>query len=186
MFKENKYMKKEKLRIIKVNPNYIEYLRKFDSKVQFNQIELKKDNKPFLGVLFSIHNKKYYVPISSANTKEKLKVIYDKYKQIGKSPIDIIFITDKSKKLLSVLNLNNMIPIVESSIIEYDITKDKNASLLMKEYKYCEKNKKEIKNRAIKIYNIVRLHNSQSLEKRCCNFELLEKKSEDKFKCIKI
>ncbi len=69
-------MLKEKLRIIKIDPEYIEYLRKFDSKVQFNKAELNKQNKPFVGVLFSINDRKYYVPISSANKKTKLNKIY--------------------------------------------------------------------------------------------------------------
>lgn len=178
-------MVKGKLKIIRVKPDYIQYLRKFDSKVQFNQTELNKDNKPFIGVLFSIHNKDYYVPISSANRKKKLKGMYQKYLTTGKSPIDIVFIVDTNKKLLAVLNLNNMIPIVDSSIIEYDITKDKDASLLIKEYKYCMKNRKEIINRGKKIYNMIRLHNNLNLEKRCCNFVLLEKKSEEYMKDLK-
>ena len=64
-------MLKEKLRIIKIDPEY-----KFDSKVQFNKAELNKQNKPFVGVLFSINDRKYYVPISSANKKTKLNKIY--------------------------------------------------------------------------------------------------------------
>ena len=101
--------------------------------------------------------------------------MYQKYLTTGKSPIDIVFIVDTNKKLLAVLNLNNMIPIVDSSIIEYDIT----------EYKYCMKNRKEIINRGKKIYNMIRLHNNLNLEKRCCNFVLLEKKSEEYMKDLK-
>ncbi len=40
-------MLKEKLKIIKIDPEYIEYLRKFDSKVQFNKAESNKQNKPY-------------------------------------------------------------------------------------------------------------------------------------------
>lgn len=69
-----------------------------------------------------------------------------------------------------------MIPIAESSIIYYDITKDKNASLLIKEYQYCIKHQKEIRERAKKIYNIVKIHTQKQLENRCCNFKLLEEK----------
>lgn len=172
-------MLKEKLKIIKIDPKYIEYLRKFDSKVQFNKLELNKQNKPFVGVLFSINDRKYYVPISSANKKTKLNKMYKKYYKKGREPIDIIFITDKNKKLLSALNLNNMIPVANNSLINYDITKDKDAGLLIKEYKYCMKNKEEIRRRAIKIYNMINLHTNKNLEKRCCNFKLLEEKCKE-------
>ena len=172
-------MLKEKFKIIKINPNYIEYLKKFDSKVQYNNKELNKQNKPFVGVLFSIDNKKYYVPISSADKKQKLNSMYKKYYKKSKEPIDMVFITDNNKKLLAVLNLNNMIPVANNSIIDYDITKDKNANLLIKEYRYCMKNKEEIRKRAIKIYNMVNLHTNNNLEKRCCNFKLLEEKCKE-------
>lgn len=167
-------MLKEKLRIIKIDPEYIEYLRKFDSKVQFNKIELNKQNKPFVGVLFSINDRKYYVPISSANKKTKLNKMYKKYCKSGREPIDIIFITDKDRKMLSALNLNNMIPVADNSSINYDITKDKDADLLIKEYKYCMKNKEKIRRRAM-----INLHTNKNLEKRCCNFKLLEQKCKE-------
>ena len=61
-------MKKEnlsKLILIRIDEEYISYLRKYDSKVQINSSVLHKDNKPFVGVLFEINNLKYFVPISS-------------------------------------------------------------------------------------------------------------------------
>lgn len=172
-------MLKEKIKIIKIDPNYIEYLGKFDSKVQFNKKELNKQNKPYVGILFSINSRKYYVPISSADKKTKLNKMYQKYSKSAKEPIDIVFITDKNKKLLSALNLNNMIPVADNSIINYDITKDKDAGLLIKEYNYCMKHKEKIRKRAIKIYNMINLHTNLNLEERCCNFKLLEEKCKE-------
>ena len=149
-------MLKEKLKIVKIKSEYINYLRKYDSKVEYNQKELKKDNRPFIGILFNINNKSYYAPISSANNNKKVKfgIMFEKYNKIGISPIDIIFICDKNNNLLSVINLNNMIPVKEENIIEYDILKDKNASLLIKEYIYCSKIRVEIIRIALKIYSI--------------------------------
>lgn len=54
-------MKKEnlsKLILIRIDEEYISYLRKYDSKVQINSSVLHKDNKPFVGVLFEINNLK--------------------------------------------------------------------------------------------------------------------------------
>ena len=104
-------MKKEnlsKLILIRIDEEYISYLRKYDSKVQINSSALHKDNKPFVGVLFEINHLKYFVPISS-NKKDKLSRMFNKYVETGKKPIDMFFIEETyndERKFLSVLNLN--------------------------------------------------------------------------------
>ena len=112
-------MSKRKLEFVKIDSNYINYLREFDLKVSYNQKELKKDSRPFIGVLFEINRKKYYAPLSSANNnkKEKIDLMYERFKNIGISPLDIFFITNRKGKLLSYINLNNMIPVEENNII---------------------------------------------------------------------
>lgn len=174
-------MSKKKFEFVKIDSNYINYLKNFDSNVGYNQKELKKDNRPFIGVLIYVNNKKYYAPLSSANNNKKLKFdrMYQRYNKIGISPIDIFFIKDKDNKLLSVINLNNMIPVKENNIIRYDISTDVNSNLLYKEYKYCYKYIENIRERALKIYSMVSNHTNENLEKRCCNFKLLEKKCEE-------
>jgi len=172
-------MSKNNLKFIKIDPNYIKFLLQFDNKVQYNDNKLKKDNKPFLGVLFTINNYDYYVPLSSANKKKRLIKMHKNYKKTNKSNIDIIFIEDKNRKLLSVLNLNNMIPVAKNSIIEFEFKNDDNYILLQKEFKFCNKNKKQIRERAIKIYNIVRKHTNKRIESRCCNFIMLENKAKE-------
>ncbi len=72
-----------------------------------------------------------------------------------------------------------MIPIVEEAKIDFNIEKDKDFSLLRKEIDYCNKHRQEIVKNSIRIYNAVIRHEWESLEKRCCDFKLLEEK------CIK-
>ena len=174
-------MKKEnlsKLILIRIDEEYISYLRKYDSKVQINSSVLHKDNKPFVGVLFEINNLKYFVPISS-NKKDKLSRMFNKYVETGKKPIDMFFIEEtynNERKLLSVLNLNNMIPVCDSAIINYNISQDKDYFLLRKEIEFCNLHKKKIISDSKRIYNAVTTHSWQSLENRCCNFKLLEEK----------
>ena len=172
-------MSKNNFKFIKVDPNYINFLLKYDNKVSYNEILLKKENRPFLGILLNINSKKYYAPLSSK--KNKFIKLHKIYKRTNKNNIDLFFIEDKKGKLLSVLNLNNMIPIAVNSIIEFDIRKYRNANLLEKEIEFFNsyRNKKEIKKRAIKIYNIVRNHTNKNVEERCCNFKLLEEKCEE-------
>lgn len=174
-------MKKDRFILIKVKEDYIEYLRKYDSKVQINSSDAKKDNKPFVGVLFEIDKIEYFVPISS-NKKDKLYKMFDTYVETNKKPIDMFFIEEiqnGKRTLLSVLNLNNMIPINEKAKITYNIEDDKDYSLLVKEIAYCNKHREEIKRDSKKIYNAVKKHTWASLEKRCCNFSLLEEKSRE-------
>ncbi len=173
---------KNKLKLIRVKPEYIKYLRQYDKKVQLNSKEIHKENKPFVGVLFQINKFEYFVPISS-NKKEKLVNMFENYLKTNQKPIDIFFVEEISvhnqRKLLSVLNINNMIPIVEEAKIDFNIEKDKDFSLLRKEIDYCNKHRREIVKNSIRIYNAVIRHEWESLEKRCCNFKLLEEK------CIK-
>ena len=174
-------MKKDRFILIKVKEDYIEYLRKYDSKVQINSSDAKKDNKPFVGVLFEIDKIEYFVPISS-NKKDKLYKMFGTYVETNKKPIDMFFIEEiqnGKRTLLSVLNLNNMIPINEKAKITYNIEDDKDYSLLVKEIAYCNKHREEIKRDSKKIYNAVKKHTWASLEKRCCNFSLLEEKSRE-------
>ena len=174
-------MKKDRFILIKVKEYYIEYLRKYDSKVQINSSDAKKDNKPFVGVLFEIDKIEYFVPISS-NKKDKLYKMFGTYVETNKKPIDMFFIEEiqnGKRTLLSVLNLNNMIPINEKAKITYNIEDDKDYSLLVKEIAYCNKHREEIKRDSKKIYNAVKKHTWASLEKRCCNFSLLEEKSRE-------
>ena len=57
------------LYLIRVNQEYIKFLRKFDNHVQDNSNE--KNNKPYLGVLLEKDEQKYFVPLSSPKEKHK-------------------------------------------------------------------------------------------------------------------
>lgn len=172
-------MSKNNFKFIKVKPDYINFLLQYDNKVSYNGIILKKENRPFLGILFNINNKNYYAPLSSR--KNKFFKLHKKYKNTKMNNVDIFFIEDKNEKLLSVINFNNMIPVPKNSIIQFDIRKDKNSNLLEKEIEFCNnlKNKKQIKEQAIKVYNIVKNHTNKRIENRCCNFRLLEEKCKE-------
>lgn len=66
--------------------------------------------------------------------------MFNKYVETGKKPIDMFFIEEihnDERKLLSVLNLNNMIPVCDSAIINYNISQDKDYFLLRKEIEFC-------------------------------------------------
>lgn len=88
--------------------------------------------------------------------------MFQNYLKTNQKPIDIFFVEEISvhnqRKLLSVLNINNMIPIVEEAKIDFNIEKDKDFSLLRKEIDYCNKHRQEIVKNSIRIYNAVIRH----------------------------
>jgi protein AbiQ len=173
-------MNKEKeLRLIKIDSKYVDFLRKFDNKVQINSEEYEKETKPFFGILFNINELEYFVPLSSGR-KFKYEKMYEKFISTGNKPIDMVFVTgenkDKTLRLLSVINLNNMIPVPNNAKIEFDIDLDVNANLLRTEYAFCKKNANDIISIAKRIYNAVVNNTWESLAKRSCNFTLLEEK----------
>lgn len=92
-------------RIVKVDCDYCDYLRKFDSKVMYNAGS--KELRPFIGILFSVDGMEYFAPLSSPKTKH-LNM---------KNNIDMIKI-DSGR--LGVINFNNMIP-VNKKIMNYSI-----------------------------------------------------------------
>ena len=95
--------------------------------------------------------------------------MFNKYVETGKKPIDMFFIEEtynNERKLLSVLNLNNMIPVCDSAIINYNISQDKDYFLLRKEIEFCNKHKEKIISDSKRIYNAVTTHSWQSHEKR--------------------
>ena len=84
------------LKLVIVDSNYCDYLRKFDNKVVYNYTN--KSTRPFIGVLFNVGNIEYFAPLSSPKAKHLTM----------KNKIDFIKV-DNGK--LGVVNFNNMIPV---------------------------------------------------------------------------
>ena len=163
------------LYFIKIEEEYVEYLKKFDSKIQDNSN--LKNNKPYIGILIENNNgQKYFAPLSSPKEKH---LIFDKLQKENKLPIDVFLIRDSNEKVIGIINFNNMIPVIDSAIIYFNIKEDKNYSLLKKEHIYCIKHSQEIFNKSIKVYKLVTKYKKESLIKRSCNFKLLEEKAKD-------
>ena len=161
------------LYFIKIKEEYMEYLKKFDSKIQDNSN--LKNNKPYIGILIENDNEqKYFAPLSSPKEKH---LIFDKLQKENKLPIDVFLIRDSNEKVIGIINFNNMIPVIDSAIIYFNIKEDKNYSLLKKEHIYCIKHSEEILNKTKKVYNLVTKYKKESLVKRSCNFKLLEEKA---------
>jgi len=165
-----------KLKWYVANKEYITYLKKFDDKVE--NIDYDTKLKSYIGILITINDFNYYVPISS--TKEKHYNI--------KEGMDFIKIIHNDK-IIGVLNLNNMVPISDDNVkvLKYkDIEEYRNfnddkekklyISFLSFELDLINDKLEKIKKNALKLYNEKTTHPNSNVSKRCCNFKLLEEK----------
>ncbi len=165
-------MKKDKLKWYIADKEYVNYLRKFDNKVE--NIDYNEKLKPYIGILITINKFNYYVPISSAKEKH--------YNM--REGIDFIKIK-KEEKIIGVLNLNNMIPILNDNVrilqyreIEFyrKFANDKEKRLyiafLSFELSLINSKIEKIKKSAEKLYNEKLKNPGSNISKRCCNFKL--------------
>ena len=170
-------MKENKFKWYIADKEYVNYLQRFDEKVE--NIDYSTKLKPYIGILITINKFNYYVPISSVKEKH--------YHM--KEGMDFIKIM-QNDKIIGVLNLNNMIPISDNNvkalkykdIEEYrDFANDKEKKLYISflsfELDLINDKIEKIKKSAIKLYN-EKINNPESkVSKRCCDFKLLEKVS---------
>ena len=161
-----------------VDKDYIRYLVQFDSHVGY--VEYGEKLKLHVGILLTVNEHHYYVPISSAKPK---------HKRMSNS-LDFHKIQDENNGYLyAVLNLNNMIPVPDSCVTQlkydqidqfrsFDNGKEQNdyIYLLQKEKKIIDSIQFTLQRKAEKLYKkCLRIPNC-SLASRCCNFKLLEEK----------
>ena len=174
----------QNLGLYHVNLDYLRFLHKIDSEVQFSEVK-NYAAKPFLGILLLIGDRHYVIPLTSAKPKHtKMRyadpghyLIYEEIPKSELTPKDIYkAISDTTvRKIFSMLEIKKMIPIKEGlfSRIEFHEIDDKRyVDLLEKEYRFCQKIQDGIAEKAKRIYmdqkrtGIVRpMH---------CNFERLE------------
>lgn len=163
-------MSSERLLFYRADPSYCEFLRSVDKNVPYAWGE--KEKRPFIGVLLEIKEMRYFAPLYSPKPR---------HLKIRDSALDCIKIDGGQ---LGVINYNNMIPIhdrclarVETRFLPSDSEEDRKYKILLgKQLDWCNDVRDEIRERAVKLYEIVcRGHASPGLAKRCCNFPVLEK-----------
>lgn len=170
------------LKLYYVDMKYIRDLHHADQHVMSVSPQTGKEDRPFIGVITIVGDKKYCIPLTSGN-KEKFKK--------KKNAVDFIKIPDEGKKdengafiTIGGINLNNMIPVVDSVIYPLDIKIHPNDSSkqradkkrLTKELDWCQRNEDLITRKANRLYALRVEHPEQniSLTRRCCDFKKLE------------
>jgi len=172
----------QELNIYEVDMKYIRALHNADSNVMSQSPQIKKQDRPYVGIIVMVNGQKYCIPLTSG-TKEK-------FQKSCNNP-DLLKIPDEehrteqgAPKTLAVLNINNMIPVVDSVISKTNLKVNKSDSpeikrkkaLRQKEIQWCRKNYDVIERRARKVYGLVvdTPKVNRSLVKRCCDFKKLE------------
>lgn len=153
------------LKLYRVDIDYVKYLYKYDNRVQYNP---KKEDeytkkRPYLGVVLKVNEFNYFVPLEHPRPAHK-------------NMKNNIYLFKIHNSKYGILGFNNMIPISQTELINFDINKEneKYKQILVSQYHFCNKHIKEIEDKAILTYE-KSLRNS-FFKKVCCNFKLLEEK----------
>ncbi len=153
------------LKIYIINEEYINYLRKYDSKVPYN-----KSKRPFVGVVYEYNHHNYFAPLSSPKPK---------HLKMNANALDIFKIKEGT---LGIVNINNMIPVPKFVLTELlPLVKEaKYKELIKNQLTFLNKNKAKLMKKVTVYYN---LYNKNLLSfnqnNRTCNYHLLEEKCDE-------
>lgn len=169
------------MKLYSVTDKYIDYLRKFDSKVYDNKEDKRKVMRKYLGIVLTINEVNYYIPMSSPKDSDY------KDNKIRKSIVPIVRIisneeVDNIPVLKGTLRISNMIPVPDSELILYEPKNEQNKNykiLVEKELEFIEKNEDMIKKYASIIYNQKNNDYDVSYIKNVVDFKLLEQKCKE-------
>ncbi len=172
----------DKLRLYNVSDEYINFLRNFDKRVFSNKEEDRCKERKYLGIVLSINNFNYFVPLSSPKDSDYLYI--ENVKTIRKSIIPIMRIVAEGEngndELKGTLKFSNMIPIPYSALLDYDLENEPDENykiLVLKELSFIFSNKKTIIRNAKVIHNQkTKNMNNIGYIKDTVNFKLLEQK----------
>jgi hypothetical protein len=156
----------EKAEIYHIDKEYLKYLHKIDYRVS-----VKFNNRPFVGIVTSIDDKKYVFPLTSQTTQNR---VADGKKK--RSPLITTFVTETSGTEIANLLYNNMIPITDE-LITKAVIDPKCDTYELNEIRYIRKNWDAIKTKAKKVYDLRNdkaSNHYQFLLKTCCDFKKLE------------
>lgn len=158
-----------KLKIVHLNAEYCDYLRKYDPRVPYN---IKDKQRPFVGVLFNVGKCLYFAPLASPRPKH-LKL---------RNNADLLKI-DQGE--LGVINFNNMVPVYNQNIEYVNINDLENipidqlayVKLLRKQLRWLNRYDNRLYRKSKLLYSkYINNTLNENIYKRCCDFPLLEEK----------
>ena len=165
-----------KLNLYNISDDYIDYLRKFENKVYDNKEEIRIQQRKYLGVVLSINNYNYFIPMSSPKNTDYI----NKEKNIIRADTKTIIRMKSNNRLLGTLRISNMIPVPIEELEPYQIHNEKDAKyreLIIAEIRYInEITNKIIKNAKLVYEQKIKGMNNIGYIKNSVDFSLLEGK----------
>jgi len=127
--------------------------------------------RPFIGILFIVDDIEYFAPLSSPK---------DKHSKLMNT-VDLVKIKNGE---YGVVNFNNMIPVTKNQYTVIDLSNKpkteeelKRQNLLKSQPRWLNNNKRLVKGKAIRLYNLYKKGElPKRIMDRCCNFKRLEEK----------
>ena len=151
-----------KLNFYDIDNNYTDFIRQCDSRIPYLKYDTRE--KFLCGIVLTINNINYYVPVSSNKNKFFSSfIIYDEKDKRTKTPISSLRFSFMFPCPIECIKIKN----IRSE------TDKKYRMLMQKEYEYCNKHINKIRKQALRIYNVAKneqLRNKYNL----CNFQILE------------
>lgn len=174
-----------------IDSEYLKFLHTIDSEVEYsNSYKIATHKKLFLGIITTVEGHQYFIPFTSAkkshvNPKMSLSsknhlLIYEEVDGNTKSehPHKFYRTTDEQDKflmLISCLQFNKAIPVLDGLYANYDITTESDINyknMIIKEYSFCLARKDDILETATK--TILAIKNGIPV-RYACNLNLLER-----------
>ncbi len=167
-----------KLNLYSISDKYIKYLRKFEDKIYDNKEEIRVRTRKYLGIVLTINNCNYYIPMSSSKKSDYI----DYEKRIIRKDTKTIIRIDNGNRLYGTLRISNMIPVPITELEPYMIETEqdrKYKEVILGELRYINNNVEKITKNAKIVYNQRIKNENIGYIKNTVNFKLLEEKLEE-------
>lgn len=164
-----------KLNLYSVSDKYIKYLRQFDNKIYDNKEELRTHERKYLGVVLTVNEFNYYIPMSSPKRTDY--IYFDK--KIIRNDTKTIIRINEGGRLYGTLRISNMIPVPITELEPYMISNEtdlKYKEVILGELRYINNNSSKIMKYAKTVYNQKIKNIDIGYIKNTVNFKLLEEK----------
>ena len=167
-----------KLNLYSISDKYIKYLRKFEDKIYDNKEEIRVRTRKYLGIVLTINNCNYYIPMSSPKKSDYI----DYEKRIIRKDTKTIIRIDNGNRLYGTGSISNMIPVPITELEPYMIETEqdrKYKEVILGELRYINNNVEKITKNAKIVYNQRIKNENIGYIKNTVNFKLLEEKLEE-------
>ena len=164
-----------KLNLYSISDRYIRYLRKLDDRIYDNKEEIKTYKRKYLGVVLTINELNYYIPMSSPKKSDYI----DLDKKIIRKDTKTIIRIKRGKHLYGTLRISNMIPVPITELDPYVVSEEKDQKykeVVLGELRYINNNSNKITKYAKIVYEQKMKDIDIAYIKNTVNFKIIEEK----------